>query len=153
MEVHQLIPSFVPGDAIGQAAVGFAALLRRLGHFGQLYAGEVAPGCGALVKPAEQLRPGPEALVLYHHGIASEWAGRLLDLECRRVVVFHNITPARFYRGTRLEEALRSGRAQLAALAEGVELSIGVSELNAAGIKHAADDLIAEVDVFHAATT
>ena len=135
MEVHQLIPNFTPGDAMGQAAVGFAALLRRLGCVGQLYAGEVAPAWRSLVKPASKLRPGRDALVLYHHGIASEWAGRLLHFECRKGVVFHNVTPARFYQGTRLEEALKGGRAQLTALAQGVELSIGVSQLNAAELR------------------
>lgn len=131
MEVHQLIANFSPGDAMGQAAVGFQALLRRLGHFGELYAGEVAPGFTSLVKPAALLQPGRDALVLYHHGIASHWAGRLLHYDCRKGIVFHNVTPARFYEGTRIEEALRSGRSQLTALAEGMALSIGVSELNA----------------------
>jgi glycosyltransferase involved in cell wall biosynthesis len=135
MEVHQLIPTFTPGDAMGQAAVGFQALLRRLGHLGQLYAGEVAPAFRSLVKPASSLRPASDALVLYHHGIASEWAGRLLHFNCRRGVVFHNITPARFYAGTRLEEPLKAGRAQLSALADAMHLSIGVSELNAAELR------------------
>ena len=137
MEVHQLLANFSPGDAMGQAAVGFQALLRRLGFSGQLCAGEVAPGFRSLVKPASQLRPAPGDLVLYHHGIASEWAGRLMHFDCRRGVVFHNITPARFYAGTRLEEALVSGRAQLAAMADSVELSIGVSALNVAELEAA----------------
>ena len=122
---------------MGQAAVGFQALLRRLGHCGQLYAGEVAPGFEALVKPASQLNPGRDALVLYHHGIASEWAGRLLHLDCRRGIVFHNVTPARFYAGTRIEEALVSGRSQLTALAEGMAVSIAVSPLNATELREA----------------
>jgi len=137
MEVHQLLANFTLGDAMGQAAVGFQALLRRLGLSGQLYAGEVASDLRSLVKPASQLRPARGDLVLYHHGIASEWAGRLMHLDCRRGVVFHNITPARFYAGTRLEEALNSGRAQLAALADSVELSIGVSDLNVAELREA----------------
>ena len=48
MEVHQLIANFAPGDAMGQAAINLQALLRRLGHFGELYAGEVAPGFESL---------------------------------------------------------------------------------------------------------
>ncbi|MBS1149274.1 MAG: Hexosyltransferase [Myxococcaceae bacterium] len=148
MEVHQLIANFAPGDAMGQAAVNLQALLRRLGHFGELYAGEVAPGFGSLVKPAAQLHPTRDALVLYHHGIASEWAGRLLHFDCRRGVVFHNVTPARFYAGTRLEEALRSGRSQLTALAEGMSLSIGVSALNAIELREAGHRNVQLVPLF-----
>ncbi|MBX5484240.1 MAG: glycosyltransferase [Myxococcaceae bacterium] len=130
MAVHQLIPSFVSGDATGQAALHFQLLLRRLGHFGNIYAGEVEPSLSSLALPARALRPEPDDLVLYHHGIASPLAGRVLHLRCRTGMVFHNITPARFYEGTPLHEPLVSGRAQLAALAPWLDLAIGVSRYN-----------------------
>lgn len=116
---------------MGQAAVAWQRVLRHLGHTGEIYADEVAPTWRSLVRPAALLRPGPDALVLYHHGIASPLAGRVMHLPCRKGVVFHNVTPSRFYVGTQLEEALVSGRAQLAALAGFVDLSIGVSRFNA----------------------
>ncbi|MEW6433572.1 MAG: glycosyltransferase family 4 protein [Myxococcota bacterium] len=135
--VHQLIPCFTPGDAMGQAAIAWQRALRHLGFVGEVYAGEVAPRLQSLVKPAAQLRPKRDDVVLYHHGIASPLAGRLLHLDCVKGVVFHNITPERFYAGTRLVEGLRAGRAQLAALADGVDLSIGVSGFNAAELREA----------------
>lgn len=135
--VHQLIPCFTPGDAMGQAAVAWQRALRFLGLTGEVYAAEVAPAWRSLVRPAEALSPAPDDVVLYHHGIASPLAGRLLHLDCVRAVVFHNITPAHFYAGTRLAEPLVAGRAQLAALADGVHLSIGVSAFNAAELRAA----------------
>lgn len=116
---------------MGQAAVAWQRVVRHLGHNGEVFADEVAPEWHSLVRPASALRPGPDDLVLYHHGIASPLAGQVMHLPCRRGVVFHNVTPSRFYAGTRLEEALVSGRAQLTALADFVELSIGVSQFNA----------------------
>jgi glycosyltransferase involved in cell wall biosynthesis len=130
MAVHQLIPTFARGDATGQSAVHLQTLLRRLGLYGELYAGEVPRELTSLVKPVSALRPAADDLVLYHHGIASPMSGRLMHLPCRRGLVFHNITPARLYEGTPLHEALVSGRAQLAAMAPSVDLAIGVSELN-----------------------
>jgi len=135
--VHQWIPCFTPGDAMGQAAVAWRRALRHLGLGGGLYADEVAGGYEALVSPMSAFRPEPDDLVLYHHGIASPLAGRLLHVPCRRGLVYHNITPAQAYRGTQLEEALVSGRAQLAALADGVDISIGVSRYNAAELVEA----------------
>ncbi|MFZ5469890.1 MAG: glycosyltransferase [Myxococcota bacterium] len=131
MAVHQLVPNFVPGDAMGQAALHCRLLLRRLGHAGELYAAEVAPELASLVRSANELRPAPDDLVLYHHGIASPLAGRLLHLPCKKGVVFHNISPPWFYERTPLHEALVSGRAQLAAMAEHADLAIGVSRFNA----------------------
>ena len=148
MPVHQLIPSFRAGDASAQAAQHLQVLLRRLGLAGGLYAGEVGDGLEALASPASALAPRPDALVLYHHGIASPLAGRLAHLPCRRGLVFHNITPARFYPGTHLEAALRAGRAQLAALAPSVELALGVSEYNCRELRAAGFANVHRVPLF-----
>ncbi|MBX7100624.1 MAG: glycosyltransferase [Myxococcaceae bacterium] len=148
MIVHQLLPSFVPGDAMSAAAIGLRLLLRRLGHAGEVFAGEVAPGFGSLVRPARALRSGSCDLVLYHHGIASPLAGRMLLWRGPFGVVFHNITPARFYAGTRLEEPLRSGRAQLAALATRAAVGIGVSDLNARELTAAGFPKVTVVPLF-----
>jgi glycosyltransferase involved in cell wall biosynthesis len=146
--VHQLLPSLNPGDATGTAAVQLQRLLRRLGHAGELYAGEVHPSFRALAGPASGLRPGPSDWVLYHHGIASPLAGQLLHLPCRRGVIFHNISPAPFYRGTSLERALAGGRAQLAALAPHVDLSVGVSAFNAEELREAGHRNVHVVPLF-----
>ncbi|WP_164012970.1 glycosyltransferase family 4 protein [Pyxidicoccus trucidator] len=137
MAIHQLIPSFVPGDATGQAALHLQLLLRRMGHAGALYADEVGSGLEGLASPASALKPGPEDLVLYHHGIASPLSSRLMHLPCRRGVVFHNISPARFYTGLPLADALVAGRAQLAAMAPFADVAIGVSDFNAAELRAA----------------
>jgi len=137
MVVHQLVPTFVRGDATGQAAVNLKWLLRRLGVHSELYAADVSPDLHALVRPASHLRPRPEDLVLYHHGIASWLSGEWMHLGCRKGIVFHNVTPARLAAGTPLEEALVSGRAQLAAMARHADVAIGVSELNALELREA----------------
>ncbi len=137
MAVHQLVANFVPGDATSQAAIHFQLLLRRLGRFGEVYAAEVAREWTSLVKPASKLRPHPDDLVLYHHAIASPLSGALMHLGCRRGVVFHNITPARFYEGTLLRDSLVAGRAQLSAMAPFVDVAIGVSALNARELEEA----------------
>jgi glycosyltransferase involved in cell wall biosynthesis len=135
MAIHQLIPSFVPGDATGQAALHLQLLLRRMGHAGGVYADEVGAGLEGLASPAAALRPEPGDLVLYHHGIASPLSSRLMHLPCRRGVVFHNISPVRFYTGLPLADALVAGRAQLAAMAPLADVAIGVSDFNAAELR------------------
>jgi glycosyltransferase involved in cell wall biosynthesis len=147
-QVHQLIPDFKPADAMGQAAVAWQRVLRHLGYTGEIFAGSVAPEFRSLVRPAHELKPAPDDLVLYHHGIASPLAGRVMHLPCRRAVVFHNVTPVRFYEGTRLAEALFAGRAQLAALADAVDFSIGVSEFNAAELREAGHRNVHVVPLF-----
>jgi len=148
MAIHQLVPSVVRGDAMGQAAINFRLLLRRLGHVGELYSEEFSPRLASLVKPARALRPGPRDLVLYHHGIASALSGKFLHLPCRRALVYHNVTPARLYEGTPLWESLVAGRAQLAAMAPFCELAIGVSRVNCEELRAAGYHNVHQVPLF-----
>src|SRR4051812_24431719 len=76
MAIHQLVPSFFPGDATGLSAVHLQWLLRRLGHTGGLFAGEVDPSLSAIASPVHALKPAPDDLALYHHGIGSPLSGR-----------------------------------------------------------------------------
>ncbi|RKH32114.1 glycosyltransferase family 4 protein [Corallococcus sicarius] len=148
MAVHQLIPSFGPGDASGQAALHLQLLLRRMGHVGDIYAEEVGAGLEGLARHVFTLRPRPDDLVLYHHGIASPLSGRMMHLDCKRGVVFHNISPARFYRDTPLEHALVAGRAQVAALAPFMDVSIGDSDYNCAELRVAGHRNVHTVQLF-----
>ena len=106
MAVHQLIPSFTHGDATGQAALHLQWMLRRLGVQGTVFASEIGPGLESLARPVRELRPSATDWVLYHHGIASPLSNRLIHLPCRRGVVFHNVSPFRFYAQTSLGTAL-----------------------------------------------
>ena len=133
---------------MGQAAIAWQRVLRHLERTGEVYADEVAPAWRSLVRPASELKPAPDDLVLYHHGIASPLAGRVMHLPCRTGVVFHNVTPARFYAGTQLEEPLIAGRAQLAALADFVDVSIGVSRFNARELEVAGHRHVKVVPLF-----
>jgi len=133
--VHQLIPTFVQGDGTGHSALHLQLLLRRLGVWGELYAADFPRPFSSRVRPAAALAPQPDDLVLYHHGIGSPLAGRLMHLPCRKGLVFHNISPTRFYTGTSLHEELRSGRAQLAALAPWVDVALADSDFNGAELR------------------
>ncbi|HLM42650.1 MAG TPA: glycosyltransferase, partial [Myxococcaceae bacterium] len=69
-------------------------------------------------------------------------------LPCRRGVVFHNISPARYYSGTPLAEALLTGRAQLAAMAPFVDVALGVSDFNGAELREAGYHNVHTVPLF-----
>jgi len=148
MAVHQLVPHFRIGDATAQAAIHFRALLRRLGHWGGLYSVLREPGTEALAQPVDALRVMPDDLVLLHHAIGSQLAARLLHLPCRRGVVFHNLSPLRFYRGTSLAPLLLAGRSQLSGLAPHVQLGIGVSDFNSGELRRAGYDNVHTVPLF-----
>ena len=132
--IHQLLPVFSYGDAIGGAVRRTRTMLERLGHRSQIFADLVDPRLGDLGRPAAELagelQPGDA--VLYHLSIGSRLAGLALRLGAPLVVDYHNITPTAYYAGVSAEVALRldQGRRDLARLSPAAELVIAPSEYN-----------------------
>jgi len=71
-------------------------------------------------------------LVLLHFSMGNEVFTQLAKLRALKVLVYHNITPAEFFRGVNPHAAThaRLGRRQLGELAAAMQLGIGVSEYN-----------------------
>ncbi|MGQ0506056.1 MAG: glycosyltransferase [Myxococcaceae bacterium] len=133
--VHQLVPTFREGDATSTSALQFQRALEEHGRAGRIYSQDAA--FNEQMRPVAELVPSSEDWVLYHHGIGSDLSGKLLRYPCRRGVMFHNLSPERFFEGTQLFHALRSGRAQLAAMAPFVDLGLSASQFSANELREA----------------
>ena len=132
--VHQLLPDFAFGDAIGAITLQTQSMLRALGFDSEIYAQVIDERLRTAARPAmrveDELRPGDA--VIYHMSIGSPLAMLVARLPAPRVILYHNITPPAYYRATnpRVAQRLESGREELAMLVPRVELCIGVSEFN-----------------------
>ena len=101
MEIHQLVVSASPGDAVTDAAFGFRKLLRRIGP-SEVFARYVDPRLSDEVHslPVFERCSHPGDLLIYHASIGEpELARFLLSWPGRLVLVYHNITPARYFAG------------------------------------------------------
>jgi glycosyltransferase involved in cell wall biosynthesis len=133
-----LSPSCPSGDAVGNDIREMRRVLEGRGHQVEIF----TTVWGTLSQPRSQdgvtvprfVRPDPSAILLYHHSIGWETGIRLLtQLNCRRVIKYHNITPAHFfepYKTWHVQEC-RRGREQLGELARaGCELYLSDSAYN-----------------------
>jgi glycosyltransferase involved in cell wall biosynthesis len=131
MRFHSLLPAFYPNDATGSIASELQYLLRRLGFQSELFALDIHPELRDLARPASELADSVEAndAILYHHGIGSELVPLLSSLPVRKVLAYHNITPAQFFQpfDPAVARALDDGRLQLAALAQMCEGALAFS--------------------------
>ncbi|MGE5127250.1 MAG: glycosyltransferase family 4 protein [Betaproteobacteria bacterium] len=132
--VHQLLAALSYGDAIGNEALAIQRHLRAAGYRSEIYAELVHPRVSRLARPLREYvaASSPETTCIYHFSIGSA-AGRLiLRAPDRLVVVYHNITPARFFLGfhRHLAGLCYHGRRELLAFASRCELGLGDSELN-----------------------
>lgn len=135
MEIHQIVVSASPGDAVTNAALGFQRVLQRVSPSG-LFARYIDPRLEGLVNPLSvyEACAEPEDLLIYHLSIGEPEVARfLLGRNGRLVLVYHNITPPKYF--ATLDPAfaalLTGGRSELALLRERVDMALAVSEYNA----------------------
>jgi len=136
VKVHQLLAALSYGDAIGNEALAIQRQLRAAGHESDVFAELVHPRVAHLARPLWEYREvsSPDTVCIYHFSIGSA-AGRLIHgAPDRLVIVYHNITPARFFLGfhPHLAGLCHHGRRELEAFAPRAELGLGDSEFNRA---------------------
>jgi glycosyltransferase involved in cell wall biosynthesis len=147
--IHQLLPVFSDGDAIGTAVRRTRETLHRLGFESDTFAEVIDQTIAAEARPAQDLfdvlRPGDT--LLYHLSIGSPVASLVEHWHGKRVIVYHNITPTRYYAATNQRVAywLDRGREELRRLVPIVDLVIGVSAFNAADAERAGARRVAVV--------
>jgi glycosyltransferase involved in cell wall biosynthesis len=131
MAIHQIMPGFLYGDALGNQAVRIRALLRSWGYRSQVYA---QFRDRRLDDPGEDYRhyaSNPEDMVIFHYSIGSPVTRFVRQLPGRVVPYYHNVTPAGFLRGYNepLADLLEQGRRELA-LFKDAPFSLAASEHN-----------------------
>lgn len=148
--IHQLVAGFSLGDSISNEAINLRDLFRSLGHDSEIFCDpeSVHPELQARVRPLEDA-PGtvqPSDIVLLHFSIGSPVNDVFRQLAGKKILRYHNITPADFVEpvNPRTAQRLREGREALARLAGVADLNLAVSRFNASEL---ADAGYAPVDV------
>lgn len=124
------------GDAISHEAVILRDIFRKWGFPSDLFASptHAAPGMAGQYRPLSEYSATPRDVCLHHFGIASEAQSVFAGSAARRILVYHNITPAEFFRGydDALSARLAQARAQLPELARRCSALWCASAYNAA---------------------
>jgi glycosyltransferase involved in cell wall biosynthesis len=132
--VHQFHQGIRRGDAIGEEMLALRRILTGAGYDSEIFVGEEIPeDLKEEVRPFETYRGDSTHLLLAHHSIGHHYAGLLAALPDRKVLVYHNITPSRFFAGNPFMQGyLDRGRWQLRFLRDHVVGAFADSKYNAA---------------------
>ena len=122
--IHQFSAGFSKGDAISNEARVLRALFRSWGADSEIFS-ELKNVTKDLRKDAldystAPARVQPDDVVILHLSIGSPLNAAFARLKCRKVILYHNITPPDYFRFIQEEIAahLRSGFEQVRALAQ-----------------------------------
>ncbi len=139
MRIHQLLSSAGPYDAVTQQAVTFNELFASWGMAGDIHASAIEPRLPEPVRGLELLRPRPEDVLLIHYSAYAPRLEPLLELPNRKLLVYHNVTPARYLWSFQPHVAAlcEIGRDHLPRYARAVDIAVAVSEYNAREVRDA----------------
>ncbi|MEW6471849.1 MAG: glycosyltransferase [Actinomycetota bacterium] len=135
MGIHQVVAGASAGDAVTNTALGFQGILQRVGPSG-IFARYVDPRLDGKVAPlgAYAACADRDDILIYHASIGEPEVVRfLLESPQRLVLVYHNITPARYFvpYDATFANLLATGRRELVMLRDRVLMALAVSNYNA----------------------
>ncbi len=116
MEIHQIMPGFLYGDALGNQAFRIRELLRQWGFKSQVYAQSRDQRMSDPGKDYAHYRGSPDNLVIFHYSTGSPVTEFVRQLPDKVIVYYHNVTPPEFMRryNPELAALLEQGRRELA---------------------------------------
>ena len=134
MQVHQMVASLSHGDAISNEALRIQDMLRSRGYESEIFAESIHSAMRNKGHPLWDYEPvsSPDNVLILHFSIAAGVSSFAYHLPDRIMLIYHNITPARWFAPyqPKLARLCYQGRRELAAFTERTELALGVSEFN-----------------------
>lgn len=139
MIIEQFLPAFHYGDAIGNSAHGFHRFLQEKGIESRIIAMTIDE---CLVNEAVSFaeykkNPTQNSLKILHFAIPSELTDFFLETPGKKVMIYHNITPAHFFTdfSDDLVRFTTEGRKHLERLTDCFDAAIAVSHFNASDLQ------------------
>ena len=138
LEIHQVLVSASPGDAVTHSALEIRSLLQRITQ-SEIYVRHRDPALQDEVRlldeyPAAASKDTDQNILIYHSAIGDpDLVAFLMGRPERLVLVYHNITPSHYFQAfdPRFALALEQGRLELGVLRERTTAAIADSKFNA----------------------
>jgi glycosyltransferase involved in cell wall biosynthesis len=136
--IDQLLAGYAEGDAISRDARRIRDVFRKMGLAGDLFApgDRIAEGCEHDCCALDQYAGAADNVLIYHYSIRSPEEDIYARTPAKKIVKYHNITPARFFRGVDdgVASRLADARAGLGAVVRRADAVVADSAYNAAEI-------------------
>ena len=100
MKIIQLLPTISFGDAVGNDTIALKKLISEHGYKTEIYAENIDPRL-----PKETALPFTEIcsltkddILIFHESVGTDLNYWIQEQECRKMMIYHNITPPEFFK-------------------------------------------------------
>ena len=137
MVINQWVPAAHRGDAVGDSARVVRDLLRQQGHSSNIYAMSIDDELKNQVRSFVEPESKTGDITILHFAVPSPMSDAFAKLKNRRVIQYHNVTPAHFFapHDPDIFRLAALGREELKRLTSQVDLALGDSDYNRKELK------------------
>lgn len=130
--IHQFHSGSAVGDAVTNGMLLIRDALRARGIESDIYVEGRDPRLADELLLVGQLKVQPDDLLLIHHSMGHDIIDYITNIECKKVLVYHNITPPKYFTGSKGWQGYSvKGYQQISALRDVVVASIAHSDYSA----------------------
>ena len=135
MKIVQVLSCLLYGDAIGNDTLAIKGIIQERGYETQIYADGIAANIAhksAAQEMSNICRFDKNDIILLHVAIASRLNEWIKSQPCRKVMVWHNITPPQFFEpyNTESMDSSAKGWEQVRQLKDTFDMVLAASEFN-----------------------
>ncbi len=134
MDIHQFATSLSYGDAISDEMLEIRKVLRERGHRSEIFTRFFDPRTAGQRRDYREYKKisAPSNVVIFHFSIGSPVSKLFFRVPDKKIMVYHNITPHRFFVDTHriLARECYKGRLEIKLFVDKVDLAVGDSEFN-----------------------
>lgn len=101
MKVIQVIPTLAYGDAVGNDTFALEQVIKAMGYKTKIYAESIVPPLDHKVALDIKKLQGLDEkdIVIYHLSTGTKLNFDLAEYKCKKIIMYHNITPPEFFMG------------------------------------------------------
>jgi glycosyltransferase involved in cell wall biosynthesis len=134
VEIHQFATSLTYGDAISDEMLEIQRALKEKGYRSEIFTRFYEPRVAKYARDFKEYTQysSPSNVVLFHFSIGSPVSKMFFRIPDKRIMIYHNITPYRFFLDTHriLSRECYKGRLEIKLFVDKVDLALGDSEFN-----------------------
>lgn len=136
MKVYQVVPCLSYGDAIGNEVIAIDKVIKECGYTTIILSDYVDPRINIQAQIYDKNKFCSELLsediVIYHKAIGSHFSEDIKEFKCRKLMIYHNMTPKKFFQPYNKKTALEleNGVKQLEKLKGYINYILADSEYN-----------------------
>lgn len=134
MRIIQMLSTIAYGDAVSNDTIAMEKVIKNMGYSTRIYAESIVPPLDKKTAlDIDKLKDAaPEDIIIFHLSTGSKLNFDIAKYNCRKIVVYHNITPPEYFKNNdeRFTQICEYGLEGAKYLADKVDYCLAVSEFN-----------------------